>query len=225
MKKDDKVVVGEEPTGETKVIKMDLRIPDENHQLIRFRVRGVAPYVQNAWSAKSQEQMRKKQKAGSVGKIKRGKRDPKDFEQAYRDAMHISREGWHGIPAAAFRKAMISACRTVDFQMSRAKLAIFIEADGLDKVDGSALVRITKGKPHYVEHGVRNATSVDLRPRPMWDEWEAVVVVKFDADMLSAQDVFHLMKRAGSQVGIGEGRHDSRESAGMGWGTFQVMPL
>jgi len=46
------------------------------------------------------------------------------------------------------------------------------------------------------------------------------VVVNFDADQFTVQDVTNLMQRVGMQVGIGEGRPDSRDSAGLGWGTF-----
>jgi len=57
----------------------------------------------------------------------------------------------------------------------------------------------------------------------MWREgWEAVVHITFDADMLTATDVANLLSRAGMQVGIGEGRPDSKSSCGMGWGTFAV---
>ena len=52
--------------------------------------------------------------------------------------------------------------------------------------------------------------------------WSATVRVKFDADMFSLSDVINLFMRAGQQVGIGEGRPDSKKSHGMGWGTFHV---
>jgi hypothetical protein len=106
--------------------------------------------------------------------------------------------------------------------MTRAKLSLFVVADGFDKLDGTPLVKITKGKPHYVEHAVRNESGVaDIRPRPMWDEgWEAEVRLTWDADQFSTIDVANLLMRVGLQVGIGEGRPDSKNSAGMGWGTF-----
>jgi hypothetical protein len=56
----------------------------------------------------------------------------------------------------------------------------------------------------------------------MWEEWSAKPRIRFDAEMFTASDVANLMKRVGMQVGIGEGRPDSRESAGLGWGTFTV---
>ena len=184
---------------------------------------GVAPLVINACSAKAREQMRQKQEAGSVGR-KGKQREPKDFHAAYEAAMHLSREGWHGIPAAAFRNAMISACRIVGFKMTLAKLSLFVHADGYDVVDGTPLVRITKGEPKYVEHPVRNESGVaDIRPRPMWAEgWEARVSLRWDEDQFTASDLLNLMARVGLQVGIGEGRPDSKNSAGMGWGLFEI---
>lgn len=190
---------------------------------VAFTLRGTAPLVLHAWSEKMRQEMKDKQEAGPQA-AKGKKRIAKDFKAAYEGARHISTEGWDGLPAAAFRSAMISACRVAGFQMTKAKLAVFVEADGYDKADGVPLVRITKGKPRYVEHMVRLATGVaDIRPRPMWSPgWEAVLRVRFDADLFSERDVGNLLLRVGCQVGIGEGRPDSKASSGMGWGLFEI---
>lgn len=187
-----------------------------------FAIEGTSPYVQNRFSQKAIDAMKQKQEAGSQA-TKGRKRDAKDFQALYEGAMHISREGWHGIPAGAFRAAMIGVCRLVGFKMTLAKLSVFIQADGFDAIDGTPLVRITKGAPHYVEHPVRNESGVfDIRPRPMWDEWEAKVRISWDEDQFSVTDVANLLARVGLQAGIGEGRPDSRDSAGLGWGTFKL---
>jgi len=201
----------------------NVQILPPNLRTAEFTIIGTAPYVQNKFSAKAREQMKAVQEAGSTARGKK-KREPKDFAKCYEDAMHVSREGWHGIPAPSFRNAMISACRIVGFTMTRAKLAVFVEANGFDSDDGTPLVKITKGKPDYFEMYVRNETGVvDIRPRPMWPEgWEAVVSVTFDADMFTFEDITNLLSRVGMQVGIGEGRPDSKKSCGMGWGTFRL---
>jgi len=188
-----------------------------------FMIRGVAPLVLNAFPQKAREMMREKQAAGSTAKGKKA-RESKDFALCYEQAKHVSREGWCGIPASAFRCACIDSCRLVDFKMTLAKLSVFVEADGFDKLDGTPLVRITKGEPECVEHAVRNETGVaDIRARPMWREgWEAVVRVRWDADQFTLSDVTNLLSRAGMQVGVGEGRPGSRKSAGMGWGLFDI---
>lgn len=205
-------------TGDKNVV-----ISAPNFQVARFEIFGTSPYVQNKFSQKAKEMIKAKQEAG--GQAKKGaKKEPKNFKQCYEDAQYKSREGWNGIPAAAFRAAMVSACRTVGFKMTHAKLGFSIVADGYDNDEGVPLVKVTKGKPKYFEQSVTNETGVaDIRPRPMWDEgWEAVLRIQFDADMFSAEDVANLLLRAGLQVGIGEGRPDSKKCVGLGWGMFGI---
>jgi len=197
-------------------------IPAPNFKTCEFTIVGSAPYVQNAFSKKALETMRAKQSAGSTAK-KGGKKEAKDFDECFRQSMHRSRDGWYGIPAGAFRAAIVSACRTVGFKMVLAKLSAFVEADGFDAVDGTPLVRITKGDPRHVEHYVRIQQTTDIRVRAMWDEgWEAVLRVRFDADQFTTADMANLIMRVGQQVGIGEGRPDSKSSTGMGWGLFII---
>ena len=196
-------------------------IPAPNFQTVEFVIQGTSPYVQNKFAQKAKNTMKAKQEAGSQGK-KGMKREAKDFKVCYEGAMHKATAGWCGIPAPAFRNAMISACRVVGFKMTVAKLSVFIEADGYDVDDGTPLVKITKGTPVYHEAPVRNESGVcDIRARPMWREgWEAKVRVRFDLDQFSVEDVTNLMARCGSQVGIGEGRADSKKTCGIGWGAF-----
>ncbi len=190
---------------------------------VHFNIEGTAPYVQARFSAKAMQAMMSKMAAGGTAKGKKV-RDARDFDDDYKAAMHVSTEGWHGIPAGAFRQAMISACRLVGFKMTLAKLSVFVIADGFDQVDGIPLIKLN-GKPERIDMAVRNATGVaDIRIRPMWREWSAAVKVRYDADQFTRDDVANLMLRVGQQVGIGEGRPDSRESAGLGWGTFRLAP-
>lgn len=192
-----------------------------NFQTALFKIVGTAPLVMNKFSAEAKEMMRAKQAAG--GQAKKGKaREAKDFDACYEGAFHRSREGWPGMPCGALRAALISACRLVGFKMTLAKLALFIEADGYEKDEGTPLIRI-EGEPHKAEHFVKNETGVaDIRVRPMFDDWSAEVRVRYDADLFTAGDVANLLLRAGLQVGWGAGRPDSSASAGMGWGTFKI---
>lgn len=200
-----------------KVVEIQAPRMEEAEFLIRF----TAPYVQNKFSQKAREELMSIAMAGSRGK-KGKKRESVDYDVVYRQAMHIC-DGWCGIPAPAFRAAMISACRLVGFQMTRAKLGIFIVADGFDDDDGTPLVKITKGKPERLEMVGRNSDlSRQVRVRPMWRECECLLRVRYDADMFSLADVANLLMRAGMQVGVGEGRPDSKSSAGQGWGLFEI---
>jgi hypothetical protein len=196
-------------------------ISPPNFQVAKVKIVGVTPYVMNKMSSENRRKMMEKQEAGERSK-KGAKRQPKDFNAVYEGAMHIAKAGWHGIPASSLRAAMISACRVVGFQMTRAKLCVFVEADGIDDDDGQPLVRI-HGKPRRRDMAVKLADgSTDIIARPFFDEWHAIVTLKWDADMFSAEDVLNLLSRAGQQVGVGAGRPDSKASTGMGWGTFRV---
>lgn len=207
------------PSGEQSKV---VQIKPPKFQIGVFKITGTAPLVINKFPQKAMEEMENKQRAGS--QAKKGKqREGKDFEALYEGARHRSREGWDGIPASAFRNAMISACRLVNFKMTLAKLTVFIEADGFDKDEGTPLVRIIKGDPRPVKMAVRNVTGVcDIRVRPMWEQWAANVRIRFDSDQFSLTDVANLLDRVGQQVGLCEGRPDSKASAGMGWGLFRI---
>jgi len=187
-----------------------------------FTIIGSSPYVQARFSAKAMQAMKSKMMAGSTAKGKKV-REARDFDDDFKQAQHISEDGWYGIPAGAFRQAIISACRLVGFKMTMAKLSVFVESDGVDRVDGVPLVRLVADEPEKTEMAVRNQTGVaDIRVRPMWRKWSAELRIQFDADQFTIQDVTNLISRVGLQVGIGEGRHDSRESAGLGWGCFKI---
>lgn len=186
-----------------------------------FKLIGTSPFVQLRFSQKAMNSMMDKMRGGSQSKSKKI-REARDFDDDFIQAQHISTEGWTGVPAGSFRAAMISACRLVGFKMTLAKLSVFIEADGIDKVDGIPLVKII-GVPEQNIMAVRNATGVaDIRCRPMWKEWAIKLRVRYDEDQFSLQDISNLLMRVGQQVGIGEGRNDSRASAGLGWGCFKL---
>jgi hypothetical protein len=202
-----------------------LQITAANMRIAKLRIRGITPLVIQKFSQKVLEGIANRQEEGN--RSRKGRlREPKDFNALYEAAKYISREGWHGMPCSAFRAAAVSACRLAGFHMTVAKKVVFVIQDGYDREDGTPLVRITEGQPHPLRMPVRNATGVaDIRVRPMWEEWGAVVTLRFDYDTMSVEDVTNLMDRVGKQCGILEGRPDSKKSAGMGWGMFEVVEV
>lgn len=203
---------------------MEIKISAPNIREAKFLIRGTAPLVVHKFSAKAKALIRQKQEAGSLANKGKSK-SAKDFEEVFQGARHISTEGWDGIPAAAFRAGIISACRLVGFKMTLAKLSIFVAADGFDKTEGTPLVRIlSPAEPERNESMVRLATGVcDISVRPMWRYWGAELRIQYDADQFTADDVRNLLARVGAQVGVCEGRPDSKSSAGCGWGTFELV--
>lgn len=190
-----------------------------------IRVRSTAPMIQNKFTSENRRKMEQKQKEGSSQSKTRRAKPPKDFDAIYRGSMHISQQGWHGIPASGIRQAMIDACRLTEIDMVRAKMCIFIVQDGYDKESLEPLVKISRGKPEMRIDRVKiGMNQTDLAARAMFRTWEATIRVQWDADVFNADDVVNLLARAGWQVGLGAGRPLSKTSAGMGRGTFEILP-
>ena len=187
-----------------------------------FELRGIAPLVIHRFSSKTKGQMKEKMETGKAASSKKT-REPKSTDETYQEARYISKEGWDGVHAGAFRNALISACRLVGFKMTLAKLSVFIEADGWDKAEPQIpLIRIY-GKPVKQEDMARVETGQPyVTVRAAYHDWKVKLRIRWDADQFTIQDVANLLSRVGLQVGIGEGRPDSKKSAGMGWGLFEV---
>jgi len=107
--------------------------------------------------------------------------------------------------------------------MTLAKMSIFCIADGWDATEPQIpLVRII-GKPVMQEDMARVETGQPyVTIRAAYHDWKANVKIKWDTDQFALADVTNLVMRVGVQCGIGEGRPFSKNSAGMGWGTFDV---
>jgi hypothetical protein len=194
---------------------------------IRLKVAGTAPLVMNAFSEKSRQQMATQMSTEQAKRKSKKDRPPRDYDKEWHDAHHYAKgdDPWIGLPANGFRSCCIEGCRLANVMMTRAKQALFLVPDGWDAVDGQGLVKlIADGPAEKTLMHVRNDNGVvDLRSRPMWRKWEAIVTLRFDADWISAENVLNLVNRGGTQVGICEGRPGSPNSHGMGWGTFEIV--
>jgi len=187
-----------------------------------FTIEGIAPLVIHRFSAKTKNQMKQKMETGKAATSKKN-REAKDTDDIYQESRYISTEGWDGFHAGAIRNALISACRLVGFKMTLAKMSIFVEADGWDKEEPQIpLIRIY-GKSQKQEDIARVETGQPyVTVRAAFHEWSAKIKIRWDGDQFTTEDVANLLSRVGLQVGIGEGRPDSKNSAGMGWGLFEV---
>jgi len=200
-------------------------IKEPNFQTAKVKIVGTAPYMQNAFSSANRDAMLAKQQAGSAAGRTRRAKPPKDFEKVYEGSIHYSQEGWIGIPATALRNAMIEACRLTEIDMTRAKMCVFVVADGLDRNNLEPLIKVDGTPKMHIERVKIGMNQTDLAARAVFAQWSATFRITWDADVFQAQDVINLLARAGRQVGIGAGRPLSKTSAGRGMGTWSVQGL
>ena len=192
-------------------------IPKPNIQRIRVAITGTTPLIVHAWSAKARNMMLRKQTGEPVIKEK------KDPQADYQGAFYTADEGWHGVPAAGFKAALVGACRAVDdLPMTLAKRMCFVLADGRSTAQNIDLVRI-HGEPRMREDMVRLESGVaDIRFRPEFPEWSAELVIEFNAGIITAEQIVNLCDLAGYCEGVCEWRPSAPKSATGSYGRWTV---
>lgn len=201
----------------------NLTIKAPNMMAAKFELIGNGPpLVIHRFSSKTKNEMKQKMETGKAASSKKN-REAKSTDDLYEESRYISKEGWDGFHAGALRCALISACRLVGFKMTLAKLSVFVEPDGWDANEPQIpLIRI-HGNPVKQEDMARVETGQPyVTVRAAYHKWKAYPCIRWDADQFTLKDVTNLLSRVGLQVGLCEGRPDSKKSAGMGWGTFDI---
>jgi hypothetical protein len=215
--------LSEQKDGE-KPMRKKVIITAPNFQHAKFHVAGLTRLVVCRFSEVARRAIIEAQMKGSTetSKKKKMKADP---DVLFKAARYYSSKGWEGFNATAVRNGMISACKLTDMKMSIAKLCIFAVEDGYDKFEPQFNIIRIYGDPVMQQDHVRNRKTggYTVATRAAYHDWKAIIKVRWDADRFTDRDITNLMARFGLQIGIGVGRHDSKDSNGMGWGTFEIV--
>jgi len=174
-----------------------------NLQDLLVTVRGVSPLICHRFAESNIEQIEgKQQKRASRAK---GARDP---EQEFQDSLYYLPDGSYGFPAIAFKQALVSACRHTEMPMTVARGAFQVIGDllPLENYDGPYMRR------DRVVIG-RGITSVAYRPE--FREWEVTLCIRYNADVISAEQILNLVEIAGFAVGVGDWRPEKSGNMGM----------
>jgi hypothetical protein len=177
-------------------------------------ITGLTPVIPHRWSEKAKEMM--PGHPASEGKVK-GKKGVRLPEEEAEACVYRLPDGRPGIPATAFKAAIIGACRFFDKpSMTEAKLLIFVEGEGPEQ-----LVPIA-GTPVLREDTPRNSNgSADLRYRYAFHDWRAVLRVRFVPTSLTAGSVVTLVDAAG-RGGVCDWRPSAPKSPTGTYGTWRV---
>ena len=179
-----------------------IELPKLNIQHMHITLVGDSSLICHAWSRKAKEQMLAKQ----MKKAKAAK-EAKDPEQDFHDSLYPHPEGGYGFPAVAFKSAAVDACSHVSgITKVEARGAFHIESD-LVKIDGDPtpredMVRIAMG-------------TADIRYRGEFRDWRARIEIRFNANVLSPEQIVNLFNTAGFAIGVGEWRPQRDGSFGM----------
>lgn len=207
---------------------------------LTFKIKGLpgVPLVVHNMSEKAYREMLQRQMATTgTTKVK----EPKDPQAEYEAAFYrFTDSDKFGFPASAFKKVITRASKLlkdtkqINLDMIAVRQTIFIEADGLE--DREIIVPLGDGK--FFTHRVitplieifGNPTmkmdvvrigqgQTDIRFRPQFFDWTAIIRIKYNPELLSKEVVANLLYRGGMTVGIGEGRPEKSE---LSWGLFSI---
>lgn len=170
-----------------------ITLPRFDLRTMTIKLVGDAPLICHAWSHKARTEMLNKQ----MKKAKQAK-EAKDPEQDFKDSLYPYPGGGYGFPTVAFKAAAVDACSHVDGITK-------VEARGAFHINGELLKII--GEPTLREDMVRvGMGTADIRFRGQFDPWAVVVPIRYNAGVLSHEQIIHLFTIAGFGIGIGEWR-------------------
>lgn len=183
-----------------------IQIPPLNLQTVHVPIVGDSPLICHAWSKKTRAMMLAKyQKKASAG---REAKDPwMDFcESLYwldgmpdRPTEADVERGRFGFPAVGFKSSMVSACTSIGgVTKIAARQCFHIDCEFIE----------IKGPPPSMREDIARVGmgAADIRFRGEFDPWKAILPLRYNANLLSAEQLVNLVQAAGFAVGIGDWR-------------------
>jgi hypothetical protein len=181
---------------------LSITLPRIEVKTIEVTVVGDSPLIMHAWSAKAKKGMLDKQM-----KVAKTAKESKDPQRDYEESIYRLPNGEPCFPAVAFKSAAVDACSHIEGVTK-------VEARGAMHIIGD-MVKIN-GEHRMREDMVRiGMGTADIRYRAEFPHWSATFKVRFNSNVLSAEQVVNLFNTGGFAVGIGEWRPQRDGSFGM----------
>lgn len=185
-------------------IEQPIELPTMDIQVLEVELEGDSPLISHKWSTKARKQIEDKQ--AKKGKQARPVREP---EEEFKECLYAvpGKAGVYGFPAGGFKLAAVDAC-------SHVAGITKVEARGAFHVMGD-IVPID-GKPTMRTDMVRvGMGSADIRYRAEFKEWSCKLTIRYNASVLSADQIVHLLNVAGFAIGVGDWRPQKDGNFGM----------
>ena len=188
-----------------KPVEREIVLPRLNIQQIEIELIGDSSLICHKWSEKA-----KKMLLGKQMKQPKQAREARNPKEEYKASLYEMPDGkGYGFPAVGFKCAAVDAC-------SHIAGITKVEARGAFHIVGE-LVKIN-GKPNMREDmvrlsGVSNVASIAFRGE--FKDWTCKVLVRYNSNVLSAEQIVNLFNTAGFAIGVGEWRPQKDGSHGM----------
>lgn len=187
-------------------------------KVVRIPIRSCAPLIVNRFDDKTKREIAE----SAPGKLKqgKGKKAVETPEEQYENSIYYLSDGSRtGFPAVGFKDAMVRVGKEL-FGMPMVSLRGYFHV--LPDDPGTGLVEI-HGEHRMREDMVRVGginKVASPRYRACYNDWSAVVTIRYIADVISETQLFGLLNAAGFSCGIGEWRPEKSNSGS--FGLFEV---
>lgn len=182
---------------------VEIALPKLNIQHMEITLVGDSPLISHRWSEKAKKAMLDKQMKKATPK-----KDAKDPEADFRASLYEHPDGGYGYPVVAFKAAAVNACSHLDGVTK-------VHARGAFHINGE-LAKIIGDEPTMREDMVRIAMgTADIRYRGEFKRWRVTLTIRYNADVLSVDQITNLFNTAGFAIGVGEWRPQKNGSHGM----------
>lgn len=180
-----------------------IALPRLDIQAIEIKLIGDSSLICHRWSEKAKKQILDKQ----TGKASKG-RELKNPEQDYLDSLYPYPGGGYGFPTIAFKNAAVQACTSLGKSVTKvaARQAFHVMGE-LAKIEGNPTPR-----EDMVRVGMGTA---DIRFRGEFEQWSTTIRVRYNARLLSTEQLINLFNTAGFAVGVGEWRSEKDGGHGL----------
>ena len=193
-----------------------INVSRPNLLISQFKVKGLSPLISHKWSEKAKKEMLDKQMKKALTT-----RQAKNPQAEFESSLYLLSNGKHpkgpyGFPAVAFKAAAVRAAKQLDgMNMTDARGLFYIEPD-----DGDLVQIHSPQPPEMREDMVRlNGKSADIRYRGSFVNWSVTLNVRYNADVVSQEQLLNLFELAGFSCGVGEWRMEK----GGTFGTFTLL--
>ena len=215
-----------------KAIEGEIVIKPIEEAYMIIHIVGDTPLIVSAWSTKAKQEMLDAQTGGKKEKKQRvaknvwgevagrlywmdGEPDVDYSDWTEKLFVKHTQGARFGFPAAAFKKAAISAAYRGGYTGDMVSLRgeFFIMGEGEQQ-----LVQISEGYvPSVREDNVKlQGKTADLRHRPQFETWSAKLIVKYDVNgNISPKSIINMINLGGQKNGIGEWRIEKGGQYGM----------
>lgn len=193
--------------------KIEVLLQPINIKIIKVKIKGNKEkgLLMDKFPEDAKQQILAKQ----AGIAKGNKKKVRDINQEVKDAIHTTTKGIIGYPAEGFKKGMME-CTSFVGDKSFSKKLVSGAVKIINGDDG--IIPIKYKKQTILKHNIQH----NIKFSPEFVEWSCELMIQYDANNISAQDIITLLSYAGFYIGVGAWRPKGGGGGSGPYGMYEV---